>query len=457
MGVLAALVLAVSLGGAVGAAPAPPPQPLQLQWLDPAKVDARCMDGSRFGYYFRAATNTADGRKWVIELQGGGWCYNEGACYGRTLASYAGGVFGSSLNWTSTMGGYFSDNQSWNRVLLRYCSGASFTGFRAQGWDAGGWPVPGHPGLRVPAGAKLWFRGAANVADTITALQRDHGMAAGVDELVVTGSSAGGLATILNIDRIGLLTGASRVTGLADAGFFKYHHNVSLPGYHSSANFSANMHYVYDMVNASGVLGSQCLAAQGAAAGAPVPPVGGSERPAGGPWNCMMAATAIQYVRAPLFVLQSRFDHFQLGAIDGLDCMMRMPYVPPFPNATCSRADVASIAAYGADLRAEMERVVTAPATRRALFLSACVVHGQVGPPAWNRTIVAGATPQQAWRSWYHSLAAAIGTGSMPTRVGDAAARVGSPAQWIEECELPCNTNKDACAPFEPSFGCVEY
>ena len=58
--------------------------------------------------------------------QGGGWCYNEGACYGRTLPSYAGGVLGSSKNWTSTFGTYYLDDQDWNRVFLRYCSGESY-------------------------------------------------------------------------------------------------------------------------------------------------------------------------------------------------------------------------------------------------------------------------------------------------------------------------------------------
>jgi hypothetical protein len=45
------------------------------------------MDGSRFGYYFRPASLAASQKKWVIELQGGGWCYNEGDCYGELADS----------------------------------------------------------------------------------------------------------------------------------------------------------------------------------------------------------------------------------------------------------------------------------------------------------------------------------------------------------------------------------
>lgn len=65
----------------------PPPPPLQMHWLG-GETEARCMDGSRFGYYFRPASSTTGSTKWVIELQGGGWCYNEGACYGRTLLTW---------------------------------------------------------------------------------------------------------------------------------------------------------------------------------------------------------------------------------------------------------------------------------------------------------------------------------------------------------------------------------
>lgn len=131
-----------------------------------------------------------------------------------------------------------------------------------------------------------------------------------VDELVVTGSSAGGLATTLNIDRVKALVQPKRIAGLSDAGFFKYQHNHSTPSWSASANYSADMAHVYSMVNASGSLSARCQAAQ-TEHGSAVPPVGGNEDPAPGPWNCLVAATAEQYVDSPLFFLQSRFDHFQ--------------------------------------------------------------------------------------------------------------------------------------------------
>ena len=423
------------------------PAPMQLHWLNTTGAEqSRCMDGSPFGYYFRAATNASNSDKWVLELQGGGWCYDEGACYGRTLPSYGGGVFGGSANWTATMGGYFAEHPDWNRVFLRYCSGASFTGFREAGHDASGWPVPGHPGALVPNGTLLWFRGAANIDETLAALQRDHGMGRPrpVAELIVTGSSAGGLATILNVDRIAALAGAEgRTTGLADAGFFKYEANHSVGHYASSANFTADMGHLFAMVNASGALSPACQAAQAAAGATAVPAPGGAERPPAGAFNCMVAATAVRYVASPLFLLQSKFDHFQLGAIAALPCMTAMPYAPPWPNATCSAEEAAQIALYGDDLEAELRGAVAPAAAgagsagRRALFLSACIVHGQVSPDAWAQTRVGGVTPQQAWAEWY---AGGDGGGG----------RQQNATTWIEECTLPCNANAQACAPFAP-------
>jgi hypothetical protein len=405
--------------------------PLQMHWLG-EETEARCMDGSRYGYYFRPASNASATKKWVIELQGGGWCYNEGACYGRTLPSYGNGVFGSSKNWTSTFGTYYLDDQDWNRVFLRYCSGASFTGYRLEGWDASGALIPGHmpPNNLVPKGTKLWFRGAANLADSIADLQANHGMK-DVDELVLTGSSAGGLATTLNIDRVKALVQPKRTAGLSDAGFFKYEHNHSTPKYAGSGNYSAHMEYLYGMVNASGSLSAKCQTAQTTSQGSAVPRVGGKEVPARGPWNCMVAATAEQYVESPLFFLQSRFDHFQLGAELALQCMVRQSYSPPWKDANCSAAEVAEMKEYAADLHTELSRVIAQPS--RGLFLSSCIIHGQQGLDAWTKTKIAGVTPQQAWRAWYDGLL-----------LSD-----DSP-KYVEDCPtgLPCNPNALACAPY---------
>merc|ERR1719450_1528597 len=76
-----------------------------------------------------------------------------------------------------------------NCLRMRYCDGASFSGFRASPW-----PVPGRPGETV------LFRGIKNFDATM-----DWAFAHGLNkatEFVLTGGSAGGLSTFLHADRI---------------------------------------------------------------------------------------------------------------------------------------------------------------------------------------------------------------------------------------------------------------
>ena len=37
-------------------------------------------------------------------------------------------------------------------------------------------------------------------------------------------------------------------------------------------------------------------------------------------WRCFTAPTVAPFVRSPLFVLQSQFDHFQLSAMAHIPC-----------------------------------------------------------------------------------------------------------------------------------------
>jgi hypothetical protein len=54
--------------------------------------DALCLDGSHYGYFVCKAGND----RWEINIQGGGWCYNETECLERASTP-----LGSSLTWPS--------------------------------------------------------------------------------------------------------------------------------------------------------------------------------------------------------------------------------------------------------------------------------------------------------------------------------------------------------------------
>ena len=92
-----------------------------------------CLDGSAPGYYIRYGSGEGE-TKWILHLEGGGWCANEGDCLNRSKTA-----LGSSTFWPATVEfhGFLSDNATvnpdfynWNMVFLMYCDGSSFAGNR---------------------------------------------------------------------------------------------------------------------------------------------------------------------------------------------------------------------------------------------------------------------------------------------------------------------------------------
>lgn len=97
---------------------------------------------------------------------------------------------------------------SYTFAWLTYCDGSSFTS------DAVG-------PLQV-GNVTIWNRGRANLDAYLELLDRETGFLAGATEVVVSGTSAGGLATYLHTGYIKsrLLHTPNRVVALPDAGFF---------------------------------------------------------------------------------------------------------------------------------------------------------------------------------------------------------------------------------------------
>ena len=92
-----------------------------------------CLDGSAPGYYIGKGSGSGVD-KWIVHQGGGGWCYTESECLGRSKT-----VLGTSTMWkdTTELEGIFSENETvneefynWNVVYLMYCDGASFSGYR---------------------------------------------------------------------------------------------------------------------------------------------------------------------------------------------------------------------------------------------------------------------------------------------------------------------------------------
>lgn len=184
-----------------------------------------------------------------ISIQGGGWCYDEVDCLGRSLTP-----LGSTTTWPAKAAGLSCTPQSGIAyVNMWYGDGASFTGFRAAPW-----PVPGN------GSAQLLFRGARNLDSTLDYLFAQHGLA-GAELLVVNGGSAGGLSTFLHLDHIAARMAAQGssavVRGQPVCGYFLDAGNDgSQP---LNVTYPLRMKYVFNMQNSTGSLSPECQAVYG--------------------------------------------------------------------------------------------------------------------------------------------------------------------------------------------------
>lgn len=147
---------------------------------------ALCLDGSPSLVY----VSQGDPKKILLHFQSGGWCGEPTlsdtleSCYQRSLTS-----LGSSKYSPSTLifsAGILSDSQpnyfsNWTKVFLGYCDGAGHQGSRLQ-------PVK-------YKNTSLYFRGSNTTIERFEYLQKKYGLYSKTTQVVLSGASAGGLAT----------------------------------------------------------------------------------------------------------------------------------------------------------------------------------------------------------------------------------------------------------------------
>ena len=226
--------------------PGATPQVFELTLLtDAAKNDgAVSLDGSPGAFYFYEG---AEKKKFYIHQQGGGWCSSDADCLSRSK-----GALGSSKGLKPTeniAGGYFDNTPeinplmwNWTKVFLPYTDGGSQTG----DLDA---PVS-------VGNATIYYRGHRILKANIAALK-----AKGLDaatEVVVSGCSAGGLATFLHADAWGAALPGAKVTAMPDSGFFLDYNATAAGG---RMGYGQLMRWVCSAMNSTGGLPAACVAA----------------------------------------------------------------------------------------------------------------------------------------------------------------------------------------------------
>eukprot|EP01121_Diplochlamys_sp_Union-15-3_P001389 TRINITY_DN11209_c0_g1_i1.p1 TRINITY_DN11209_c0_g1~~TRINITY_DN11209_c0_g1_i1.p1 ORF type:complete len:366 (-),score=64.43 TRINITY_DN11209_c0_g1_i1:37-1134(-) len=309
----------------------------QREWLNtPTGI---CNDGSSSGFYFRNGTSKD---RWLIYLEGGGFCYDNTSCSLRWKNSE--GLM-SSKGWSPTRGGsgILSDdpaiNPHWhdvNMVYVPYCTSDSYCG--AQPKSELGWSFMGSVVVE-----QIFHRLLSQGLNEAT-------------EVVFTGSSAGAEGLWPNADKVAqMLNPKTRFAVLADSGWF-----LDIAPYRQQDCSEL----------------SKCTEAEALRRGFKIwnPKVNEACQAAKTPdtlWECMLGPYAFPYLKSPTFVFAWRFDSAGLGH-DGMG----------FPT---TQAELQ----YAAEAAANLTKSFDVEGAK-AVFSASCYDHTIEESNNWNKVTING-------------------------------------------------------------------
>ncbi|KAJ9681616.1 hypothetical protein PVL29_017830 [Vitis rotundifolia] len=239
-----------------------------------AAKGAVCLDGTLPGYHLHRGYGSG-ANSWLIQLEGGGWCNSIRTCVYRKKTRRGSSIYmEKQIPFTGILSNNPEENPdffNWNRVKLRYCDGASFTGDSQN------------------QAAQLNFRGQRIWSAAIEDLM-SKGMRY-ANQALLSGCSAGGLAAILHCDEFrGFFPRNTKVKCLSDAGLFL--DSIDVSGGRTLRNLFSGV------VNLQGVqrnLPSFCLNRLD-------------------PTSCFFPQNVISNIKTPLFLLNAAYDSWQVQA-----------------------------------------------------------------------------------------------------------------------------------------------
>ncbi|PIA37850.1 hypothetical protein AQUCO_02900002v1 [Aquilegia coerulea] len=253
----------------------PPPLMIPLTLIQGAAAKgAVCLDGTLPGYHLHPGYGSG-ANSWLIQLEGGGWCNSIRNCvYRKTTRRGSSTYMEKKLPFTGILSSKAEENPdffNWNRVKLRYCDGASFSGDGQ------------HEASKLNfRGQRIWLAGMEDLMS--------KGMSRATEALL-SGCSAGGLASILHCDEFReLFPATTKVKCLSDAGFFLDAIDVS--GGRTLRNMFEGV------VRLQGVQKN-------------LPQICTNHMD---PTSCFFPQNLIASVKTPLFLLNAAYDAWQLQA-----------------------------------------------------------------------------------------------------------------------------------------------
>ncbi|KAK4768394.1 hypothetical protein SAY87_003535 [Trapa incisa] len=331
---------------------------------------AVCLDGTLPGYHLHRGSGSGV-NSWLINLEGGGWCNNVRACvYRKASRRGSSRYMEKEIPFTGILSSNPQENPdffNWNRVKLRYCDGASFTGDSQD------------------KSAELEFRG-----QPIWLAAMDDLMLKGMHnahQALLSGCSAGGLASILHCDEFrDLFPGKTTVKCLSDGGLFLDATDVS--GGRTLRNFYQG---VVDMQGVEENLPHICTREHD-------------------PISCFFPQNLIAGIKTPLFILNAAYDSCSSDFnMNQIQASLAPPSADPAgywrectqDHAKCSPAQLQFLQGF----RNQMLNAVKdfGRSSKNGLFINSCFAHCQ----------------SERHDTWFGDDSPVIGNKAIATAVGD--------------------------------------
>eukprot|EP00262_Sarcandra_glabra_P011470 TRINITY_DN2754_c0_g2_i1.p1 TRINITY_DN2754_c0_g2~~TRINITY_DN2754_c0_g2_i1.p1 ORF type:complete len:416 (-),score=55.45 TRINITY_DN2754_c0_g2_i1:55-1302(-) len=239
-----------------------------------AAKGAVCLDGTLPGYHLHRGYGSG-ANSWLIQLEGGGWCNDIRTCVYRKKTRRGSSTYmEKQIPFTGILSNKAEENPdffNWNRVKVRYCDGASFSG---EGQHEA---------------AQLIFRG-----QRIWLAAMEELMSKGMrhaNQALLSGCSAGGLASILHCDEFGgLFPRSTKVKCLSDAGLFLDATDVS-----GRRTLRSMFGGVVSLQGVKRNLPRTCTSRMD-------------------PTSCFFPQNLLANIKTPLFLLNAAYDSWQLQA-----------------------------------------------------------------------------------------------------------------------------------------------
>ncbi|KAK3027579.1 hypothetical protein RJ639_042348 [Escallonia herrerae] len=334
--------------------------------LLPHEYTAVCPDGSPPAYHFdKGAGDGAN--SWLVHLEGGAWCESTQSCVGRMKQALGSSIIMEKMyNFSGILDGRKELNpefHDWNRIFVRYCDGSSFTGDVEE----------------VDPATNLHFRGA-RIFQAVMQELLGKGMN-NASNALLTGCSAGGLASILHCDNFReLMPATARVKCASDAGFFLHAKD------YAGGNRSEDLFYKVVQLHRSA---------------ANLPPSCTSKME---PTLCFYPQYVVPQIQTPLFILNSAFDTYQIQHI-----LTPRPADDPglsFQRCSlnyekCSPRQTIALKGFGLEFIITLARLGTC--SSRGLFINSCFAHCQ----------------STDGKKWYGDVAEKLGNKAMAKALGD--------------------------------------